>query len=40
LFVDTAADAPGDVYPGVNGPAVPAGGRVKLVHHSMRCYVA
>ena len=40
LFVDTAAEAPGDVYSGVNGPAVPAGGRVKLVHHSMRCYVA
>ena len=40
LFVDTAADAPNDVFPGVNGPAVPAGGRVKLVHHSMRCYVA
>jgi len=40
LFVDTAAEAPGDVYPEVNGPAIPAGGRVKLIHHSMRCYVA
>ena len=40
LFVDTAAEAPSDVFPSGNGPAVPAGGRVKLVHHSLRCYVA
>jgi len=40
LFVDTAAEAPGDVYPEANGPAIPAGGRIRLINHSMRCYVA
>jgi glycogen operon protein len=40
MFVDTAADAPHDIYPAVNGPPLPPGGRVKLVHHSLRCYVA
>ncbi|HEX6961533.1 MAG TPA: glycogen debranching protein GlgX [Lacipirellula sp.] len=40
LFVDTAAESPGDIYPAANGPAIPAGGKVKLVHHSMRVYVA
>ena len=40
LFIDTAAETPGDVYPEANGPAVPATGRIKLVNHSLRCYVA
>ena len=40
MFLDTAAASPGDVYPAVNGPALPAGGKLKLTHHSMRCYVA
>jgi glycogen operon protein len=40
LFVDTAAESPGDVYPEANGPAVPASGRIRLVNHSLRCYVA
>jgi isoamylase len=40
LFVDTAAEAPGDIYPDVNGPSLPPGGRVKLPHHALRCYVA
>jgi glycogen operon protein len=40
LFVDTAAEAPGDVYPQADGPAIPPGGKIKMVHHSLRCYVA
>jgi glycogen operon protein len=40
MFLDTAAEAPGDIYTGVNGPAIPSGGKLKLVHHSMRVYVA
>jgi glycogen operon protein len=40
LFVDTAAEAPGEIYPEANGPPVPAGGRFKMINHSLRCYVA
>jgi glycogen operon protein len=40
LFVDTAAESPADIHPAANGPAIPAGGRMRLVHHSMRVYVA
>jgi glycogen operon protein len=40
LFVDTAAEAPLDIYPEMNGPAIPPGGRIKLLNHSFRCYVA
>jgi isoamylase len=40
LFVDTAAASPHDVFPKEDGPAPPADGRVVLVHHSMKCYVA
>ena len=40
MFLDTAAEAPGDIYEGVNGPAIPSGGKMRLVHHSMRVYVA
>jgi glycogen operon protein len=40
LFVDTAAEAPADIYPEVNGPAIPPGGRIRLTNHSFRCYVA
>jgi len=40
LFVDTAADPPGDVYPELNGPAPPKDGPVVLDGRSLRCYVA
>jgi glycogen operon protein len=40
LFVDTAAEAPADIFPEVNGPPLPAAARVRLLHHSMRVYVA
>ena len=40
LFVDTAAEAPGDVFPEVNGPPLPANARLRLLQHSMRVYVA
>jgi glycogen operon protein len=40
LFVDTSATAPGDVYPQLDGPALPHGGKLRLIHHTLRCYVA
>ena len=40
LFVDTAAESPGDVYPGADGPPPPQSGPILMEHHSLRCYVA
>ncbi len=40
LFVDTGAEAPGDVYPELDGPPPPGGGAVLLEGRSLRCYVA
>jgi len=40
LFVDTAAENPGDVYPDLNGPAAPDGAAVDLESRSLVCYVA
>jgi isoamylase len=40
LFIDTAAESPGDVYPGADGPPPPQSGPILLDHHSLRCYVA
>lgn len=40
LFIDTAADAPGDIYPGAKGPVMKPLEPVTLDHHSLRCYVA
>jgi glycogen operon protein len=40
LFVDTAAESPGDIYPGANGPPPPQSGPILMEHHSLRCYVA
>ena len=39
LFVDTAAEAPHDVYPAIDGPSLPTSNRLRLIHHSLRCYV-
>jgi isoamylase len=38
LFVDTAAEPPGDVYPNADGP--PPGKELLLANHTLRCYVA
>jgi glycogen operon protein len=40
LFVDTAAESPGDIYPEADGSAFPASGTLLLDHHTLRCYVA
>jgi len=40
LFVNTAAEPPGDIYPGLDGPAPPPGGLVPLEGRSLVCYVA
>ena len=39
-FVDTAAESPQDIYPTLDGPPLPAGGKLKLKHHTLMCYVA
>jgi glycogen operon protein len=39
LFIDTAAEAPADIFPNLDGPALPANGRMRLVNHSLRCFV-
>jgi isoamylase len=39
LFVDTAAEPPGDVFPQADGPP-PARQPMRFEGHSMRCYVA
>jgi len=40
LFVDTAAETPGDIYPKLDGPRLPVTGRLTLPERSFRCYVA
>jgi glycogen operon protein len=40
LFVNTAAEPPGDIYPELDGPAPPPGGLVPLEGRSLVCYVA
>ena len=40
LFVDTAARAPNDVYPELNGPEVSIDAGVLLPEHSMRVYIS
>ncbi len=39
-FIDTAAAAPADIYPDLNGPAPPADGLLELAGRSLVCYVA
>lgn len=39
LFVDTAADSPHDIYPGIDGPTPPQNRVVEMAHHSMRVYI-
>lgn len=40
LAFDTSADSPMDAYPDGSGPALPVSGRVTLLNHTFRCYVA
>jgi glycogen operon protein len=40
LLVDTAAEAPDDVFPDADGPPLPPSGRLTLLDRSLRCYVA
>ncbi len=40
LFLDTAAQAPADIYPEVNGPVPPRSRRMNILNRSMRVYVA
>ncbi len=39
-FIDTSAASPADIYPQCDGPALPSKGRLRLVHHTLVCYVA
>ena len=39
-FVNTAADPPADVYPELDGPALPPEGPIELQGRSLVCYVA
>jgi len=39
-LLNTAAPPPGDIYPELDGPPVPASGIVRLESHSMVCFVA
>jgi hypothetical protein len=40
MFIDTQQESPGDIYPALDGPALPADGRVWLTHHSLVCFVS
>src|SRR5690606_23755753 len=37
LFINTSAAMPNDIFPGGNGPALPAEGKIELIHHTMVC---
>ena len=40
LVIDSAADSPMDAYPDGSGPALSTSGRIAMLNHSFRCYVA
>jgi len=40
LFIDTAAEAPGDIYPLADGPPPPQTTAITLPERTLRCYVA
>ncbi len=39
-FIDTAAASPGDIYPELDGPQLPAMGKIPLIERSMVCFVS
>jgi isoamylase len=40
LFIDTGNPSPADIYPDLDGPALPANHLVTLTYRSLQCYVA
>jgi glycogen operon protein len=40
LFINTAAESPADIYPGLDGPPAPPNGVVAVESRSLVCYVA
>ncbi|MFT7644353.1 MAG: isoamylase [Pirellulaceae bacterium] len=40
MFIDTAAESPGDIYEHQDGPPPPKTGRMSLTYRSLRCYVS
>jgi isoamylase len=39
LFIDTASPSPRDIYPNLDGPALPCSKRVPLTYRSLKCFV-
>jgi isoamylase len=39
-FIDTSVEAPADICPALDGPPLPSSGQVRLIHHTLMCYVA
>ncbi len=40
LFINTAADSPGDIYPNLDGPELRVDRKVTLIDHTLVCYVS
>ena len=40
LFINTAAESPGDIYPNLDGPTLRTGSKLTLIDHSLMCYVS
>ncbi len=40
LFINTAAESPGDIYPDLDGPAPPPDDAIQLESRSLVCYIA
>jgi glycogen operon protein len=38
-FIDTSAEAPADIYPALDGPPLPPSGQLRMIHHTLMCYV-
>jgi len=39
-FIDTSAEAPADIFPALDGPPLPHAGQLRMIHHTLMCYVA
>jgi len=40
MFINTAAESPGDIYPNLDGPTLRTGAKLTLIDHSLMCYVS
>ena len=40
LFIDTAAEPPGDIYPGYDGPPPPRSRKLRLPERTLTCFIA